>query len=141
MYIPMFGIALYLAVAILKLRDALVGPRLQFATFAVCAAAVIGFHASRPWQPYVNPFIHSTVNQLGEIQPRVRDGSKILFVDDPFDKDDPWVLLFICRLYYGSPQLQVDRAKLMATRPDQAALDSYDLIFAYRDARWIRLKP
>jgi hypothetical protein len=29
----------------------------------------------------------------------------------------------------------------MATRPDQAALDSYDLIFAYRDARWIRLKP
>ena len=89
MYIPMFGIALYLAVAIVKLRDALVGPRLQFATFAVCAAAVIGFHASRPWQPDVNPFIRSTVNQLGEIQPRVRVGSKILFVDDPFDKDDP----------------------------------------------------
>src|SRR5580704_10760967 len=141
MYIPMFGIALYLAVAILKLRDALVGPRLQFATFAVCAAAVIGFHASRPWQPYVNPFIHSTVSQLGEIQSRVRDGSKILFVDDPFDKNDPWVMLFICRLYYGSPQLQVDRAKLLATKPDRAALDSYDLIFQYRDSRWIRLKP
>ena len=48
------------------------------------------------------------------------------------------MLLFICRLYYGSPQLQVDRAKLMATKPDQ---NVYDLIFAYRDARWIRLKP
>ena len=31
--------------------------------------------------------------------------------------------------------------KLMATRPNQAALDSYDLIFQYRDSRWIRLKP
>ena len=141
MYIPMFGIALYLAVAIVKLRDALVGSRLQFATFALCAAAVIAFHDARPWQPYVNPFIHSTVSQLSEIQPRVPNGSKILFVDDPFDKDDPWVLLFICRLYYGLPQLQVDRAKLMATKPDQAALNSYDLIFTYRDSRWIRIKP
>ena len=141
MYIPMFGMALYLAVAIVKLRDALVGSRLQFASFAVCAAVVIAFHAARPWQPYVNPFIHSTVSQLSEIQPRVPNGSKILFVDDPFDKDDPWVMLFICRLYYGSPQLQVDRAKLMVIKPDQAALDSYDLIFQYRDSRWIRLKP
>ncbi len=138
MYIPLFGIALYLAVANVKLRDALVGPRLQFATFALCAAAVIAFHASRPWQPNVNPFIHSTVNQLSVIQPRVPNGSKILFVDDPFDKDDPWVLLFICRLFYGLPDLQVDRAKLMAAKPDQNA---YDLIFQYRDARWIRLKP
>jgi hypothetical protein len=141
MYIPMFGIALYLAVAIVKLRDALVGARLQFATFALCAAAVIAFHAARPWQPYVNPFIHSTVSQLSEIQPRVPNGSKILFVNDPFDKDDPWVLLFICRLFYGLPELQVDREKLMAAQPDQAALNSYDLIFAYRDSRWIRLKP
>jgi hypothetical protein len=141
MYIPLFGIALYLAVAIVKLRDALAGPRLQFATFALCAAAVIVFHAARPWQPYVNPFIHSTVSQLSEIQPRVPNGSRILLVDDPFDKDDPWVLLFICRLFYGLPDLQVDRAKLMATKPDQAALDSYNLIFKYGDSRWIRIKP
>jgi len=141
MYLPLFGIALYLALAIVKLRDALVGPRLQFATFALCAAAVIAFHASRPWQPYVNPFIRSTVRQLSEIQPRVPSGSKVLFVDDPFDKDDTWVLLFICRLYYGLPELQVDRAKLLAAKPDQAALDSYNLIFQYRDSRWIRLKP
>jgi hypothetical protein len=141
MYIPLFGVALYLAVAIVKLRDALVGARFQFATFALCAAAVIAFHVSRPWQPYVNPFIRSTITQLSQIQPRVPSSAKILFVDDPFDKDDPWVMLFICRLYYGSPQLQVDRAKLMATKPDQAALDSYDLIFQYRDSRWIRIKP
>jgi len=138
MYIPMFGMALYLAVAIVKLRDALVGPRLQFASFAVCAAVVIAFHAARPWQPYANPFIHSTVSQLSEIQPRVPNGSKVLFVDDPFDKDDPWVLMFICRLHYGLPELQVDRAKLMAAKPDR---NSYDLIFQYGDARWIRLKP
>jgi hypothetical protein len=141
MYIPLFGIALYLGAAILKLRDALVGRKYQFATFAVCAAALIAFHASRPWQPFVNPLIQPTVRQLSEIQPRVPNGSKILFVDDPFDKDDPWVLLFICRLFYGRPDLQVDRAKLMAAKPDQAALDSYDLIFTYRDSRWIRLKP
>ncbi len=141
MYIPMFGIAFYLAVAIAKLRDALIGPRLQFATLAVCAAAVIAFHASRPWQPMLNPLIRSTASELGEIQPRVPDRSRILFVDDPFDKDDPWVLLFLCRLYYGLAGLQVDRAKLMANKPDTAALNSYDLIFAYRNSRWIRLKP
>ena len=141
MYIPLFGAALYLAVSIVKLRDALLGPRLQFATFAVCAAAVIAFHASRPWKPYVNPFIQTTVAQLSAIQPRVPSSSKILFVDDPFDKDDTWVLLFICRLYYGLPELQVDRAKLLAGQPDQAALNSYDLIFQFRDSRWIRVKP
>jgi hypothetical protein len=140
MYIPLFGIALYLAVAIERLREALAGQRLQFATFAFCAAAVIAFHAARPWQPYVNPLIRSTVKQLGEIQPRVPDGSRILFVDDPFDKDDPWVLLFLCRLYYGLPQLQVDRAKLMLAKPEPAA-DSYNLIFTYRDSRWVRIKP
>jgi hypothetical protein len=141
MYIPLFGIALYLAVAIVKLRDALVGPRIEFATFAVCAAAVIAFHAARPWQPPVNPLIRSTVGQLSEIQPRVPSSSKILFFDDPFDKDDQWVLLFICRLYYGLPQLQVDRAKLMATKPDPAAMASYNLIFTYRDSQLLRLKP
>ena len=141
MYIPLFGIALYLAVAIVKLRDGLLSRRIQFATFAVCAAAVIAFHSSRPWQPLVNPPIRSTVSQLHEIQPRVADRSRILFLDDPFDKDDAWAILFICRLSYGLPQLQVDRAKLMATRPDRAALDSYDLIFTYRESRWTRLKP
>ena len=141
MYIPLFGIALYLAVAIVKPRDALLGRRFQFATFAVCAVAVITFHSLRPWQPLVKPLIRSTVDQLSEIQPSVPGGSKILFIDDPFDKDDQWVLLFLCRLYYGARQLQVDRAKLMASKPDQAVLDSYNLIFTYRDSRWIRLKP
>jgi hypothetical protein len=140
MYIPFFGVALYFAVAIVKLRDALVGRRLQFATFAICAAAMIAFHYARPWQPLVNPLIRSTANQLSEIQPRVPNGSKLLFLNDPFDQDDKWVLLFLCRLYYGLPQLEVDRARLMATQPDQAALDSY-LIFTYRDTRLIRLKP
>src|SRR6202035_1759192 len=51
MYIPLFGIALYLSVAIVKLRDTLVGPRIQFATFSDCTAAVIAFDASRPRQP------------------------------------------------------------------------------------------
>jgi hypothetical protein len=141
MYIPLFGIALYFAVAIVKLRDRLLRPRFQFATFTVCAAAVIAFHSSRPWQPLVNPLIRSTIDQLSEIQPKVPVSSRILFLDDPFDQDDQWVLLFLCRLYYGLPELQVDRAKLMASKPDQAALASYNLIFAYRNSRWIRLKP
>jgi hypothetical protein len=141
MYIPLFGMALYLAVTIVKLRDALVGRRVQLPTFAVCALAVIWFHVSRPWKPLVDPLIRSTVSQLSEIQPRVADHSRILFEDDPFDKDDQWVLMYICRLQYGFPQLQVDRSKLMASKPDPAALKSYDLIFTYRDSRWIRLKP
>lgn len=141
MYIPLFGIALYLAVAIVKLRDAMLGSRMQFATFAICAAALIGFHSLRPWQPQASPLIHSTVIQLSEIQPRVADRSSILFLDDPFDKDDPWVLLFLCRLYYGLPALRVDRVKTMPEKPTQSTIDSYDLIFTYRDSRWIRLKP
>jgi len=141
MYIPLFGVALYLAVAILKLRDALIGRRFQIATFAACATLITVFHSLRPWQPLVNPLIRSTVSELSEIQPRVGDHARILFLEDPFDKDDQWVLLFICRLYYGLPALQVDRAKLMASKPDQAALNSYDLIFTYRDSRLIRLKP
>ena len=141
MYIPLFGIALYLAVAIVKLREAALGSRMQFATFATCAVAVIAFHSLRPWPPQVNPLIRSTVTQLSQIQPSVADRSSILFLDDPFDKDDTWVLLFICRLYYGLPEVRIDRVKTMPEKPDQATIDTYDLIFTYRDSRWVRLKP
>jgi hypothetical protein len=141
MYIPLFGIALYLSAGIIRLREALLGQRFQFATFALCAAAVIWFHSLRPWQPQVNPLIRQTASQLQKIQPHVADRSRILFVNDPFDKDDQWVMFFLCRLFYGNPDLQVDRAKLMTPSPDQAAWNSYNLIFEYRDSRWIRLKP
>ena len=141
MYIPLFGLALFLAVLIVRIRDTVLGARMRFATFAISAAAVIAFHAARPWPAQVNPLIRSTVAQLSEIQPRVPAGSSILFLDDPFEKDDPWVLLFLCRLYYGLPELRVDRVKTMAAQPSQAAIDSYDLVFTYRDSWWIRLKP
>lgn len=140
MYIPLFGIALYLAILVIRLRDAVLGSRMRLATFAGCAAALIAFHSQRPWRPAVNPLIRSTVAQLDRVQPRVAGSSKILFLDDPFDKDDPWVLLFLCRLYYGLPELVVDRVKTMPSPPTRAEIDAHDLIFTFRDARLMRVK-
>ena len=143
MYIPLFGIALYLSIAIVKAREAWIGSssRMQAATFAVCAAAVIVFHFERLWPAQDNSLIQSTVAQLSQVRPRVTSDSKILFLDDPLDTDSGWTLLFICRLYYGLPDLAVDRVKVMSKKPSQAEIDSHDVIFTYRNARWIRLKP
>jgi hypothetical protein len=141
MYIPLFGVALFLASAIVALRDRFAGPVWKPAAFATCALAIIAFHASRPWRPNVNPLIRSTVDQLRQIQPHVSGNARILFVDDPFNEDDQWNLLFMCRLYYGLPDLVVDRVRQMPAKPDQAKMDSYDLIFTYRDSRLVRVKP
>ena len=141
MYIPLFGIGLFLALSIIKLRDRLVGPDWKLATFLVCAAAVVAFHSARPWRPYVNPLIQSTVEQLQKIQPTVHPNARVLFLDDPFSEDDTWDLLYICRLYYRLPGLVVDRVRQMPAKPDQPTIDSYDLVFTYRGTELTRIKP
>ena len=51
-----------------------------------------------------------------------------------------WGLLFICRLYYGMPELQWIGPGCCQRKAGPVAVDSYNLIFTYRDSTLVRIK-
>jgi hypothetical protein len=49
-------------------------------------------------------------------------------------------MLFIVRLSYADPTLQVFRVKEMKQPPTEQEIASYDYVFDYRDGRFFTLK-
>ena len=153
-YIATFGIALYLAAAIVESRKALAkfvtgGPLafatrrlLQFDTFVACLLILLVFHNSRPLveTSSEDKRLKSFAMQINAFQPKIDPSWKILFLDDPFPTGD-WTPLTWLRLYYRAPDLVVDRIKRMPQMPDRNVIDSYDCIFTFDEARLVRLKP
>jgi dolichyl-phosphate-mannose-protein mannosyltransferase len=71
----------------------------------------------------------SIVQQLHQLRPTMRPGSRVLFLDDPLD--DPWQMMFLVKLSYGDRAMEVDRVKLMQQRPSASEIASYDYVFDY----------
>ncbi len=147
MYIPAFGIALYLAATLVLVRDRLISrftPRpsgriaLEAVIFLLCMVALIRYHGVHPLSPPPQDDIGPLVVKLAELRPRIP--SRILFLDDPFSTEE-WTPLFVCRLYFHSLTVVADRIKMLPYKPDQAAIDSYDVIYTYSAGRYTRVKP
>jgi len=143
MYIPAFGIALYLAVLLVKIRQALL-TRLRktnvepsamatAATFLLCTVALARFHSSHPLPVLSSQdfWVKTAVEQVAKTPLNLHEGSRILFLDDPLRKDEGIVLVYIFRLYYRIHDLTVDRMKSIPETPNQAAIDAYDLLLHY----------
>lgn len=154
-YIPSFGIALFMAQFIVECRRALAwvvvgddgipAPQtrrlLQFDTFLFCLIILVAFHRSRPLGEVsaADNMLRSLVSQLRGTQPRVAQNSRVLILDDPTPED--YAVLFILRLYYRAPDLEVDRAKTVAAKPTRGDFESYDRIFAFNGGSLVRVKP
>jgi hypothetical protein len=79
----------------------------------------------------------SIVDQVHQLRPALRPGSRVLFLDDPLDeKLGTSGMLFLMQLSYGDRHLTVDRAKSMPSAPDAAKIASYDYVFDYRLGRF-----
>jgi hypothetical protein len=143
MYIPLFGMALYFALLLVNVRERLIRTTFirQLVTFILCVAALIPLHASHPLPgpSAADRLVRSTVVQLAQLQPTVNKNAKILFLDDPFQTDE-YTPLFILRLYYGFPDLVVDRVKILSPKPTQAQIDSYDILFTFDRWHLVRLR-
>jgi hypothetical protein len=148
-YIPAFGVALYFAATLVFVRDRMVArftPRplapiaLEAVTFLLCMVALIRFHGYHSLSPPQAGLMEPLVVKLAELRTRVPAPARILFLDDPFTTDE-WTPLFVCRLYFHNKNLVADRIKMLPYKPDQAAIDSYDVIFTYSGGRYIRVKP
>jgi len=136
LYIPMFGWALYLAVLLVMAKDRMLGARPAWAValFAVVAGVLVIAHGRKVTPPHVQPEIRAAYEQLRDLHAPIKPGGRILFLDDPFPKEQ-WHPVFISRLLYRDRELQVHRVKTMETRPDAA---SYDLVVDWVDGRYIR---
>jgi hypothetical protein len=143
-YIPYFGWVLYVAAALVEGTRRLLArlpratwlqPVCSVALFLVVGTAMYFLNARIGWANVTTvsqegELSRSVVEQVHDLQPSLRRGSKILFRDDPFDQ--PHQMAFLMCLSYRDASLVVDSAKFMKAPSNVAA---YDYVFDYRMGR------
>jgi len=149
-YIPFFGWVLYAATILVCSTQFLwfLLPNsfaanlswLRASVLFVTVGALLLHYYRRPWRedldalslgPEQQRFV---VEQLHALRPVLRHGSRILFLDDPYD--NPWRMLFLVQLSYHDSSLEVNRAKSMSPPPGAKEVASYDYVFDYHLGRF-----
>lgn len=151
-YVPLFGWVLYSA-ALVDLCAAyawklLSGPpapvlyALRSSVLFIAIVLVLTHYYRRPWAKdlawhFEEPDLHqSVVEQLHQLRPELRRGSRVLFLDDPYTPDDGYRMLYLMALSYHDATIQVERAKRMPHPLTQEQIASYDYVFDYRLGRF-----
>ena len=141
LYIPLLGWALYAGCLFQWLCDGLVrslglvrfDTAVRFATFVAAAAFIANTHAailaetSLPLRSNQNDN-RRLIERLRIVHPQLPRGSRLLLVDDPLHSG--FEFLFLARLAYADPTLEVDRIKMMRTPPSGSELTPYDFVLA-----------
>jgi hypothetical protein len=153
-YLPFAGWTLYTATVLVMLRRAIV--RFLPETFPlsltsarasqvflslILAAFLAPLHAresAKTLKHYmsVQPPSREIISGLAGLQPVLRRGARILFVNDPFPADS-YFLLFTARLLYRDMTIQVDRKQIQSVAESNYA--HYDAVFGFRDGRVVKL--
>jgi hypothetical protein len=152
-YIPLMGAALYIGALFERLRDLLFAwaslrPRpaaaAKWTALAAVAAVIIHAHAARLGPVSIrvrqeHDDLRRIIEQLQRAHPRLPRGASLLLVDDPLP--DGFAVLFLARLAYGDPTLEVDRIKMLGVPPAGDEIIRYDYVLAggweLRDMRGI----
>jgi hypothetical protein len=145
-YLTLPGWYLFAAAAIVAARDSFAAPRLalQAATFALMALILFPLHwrqkpLGNQWVAEAHATVRGVAGHLREVAGPLPRAAKVLFVSDPYPKDE-WMLTFIFRLYYRDAEIRVDRARAMRVPPDAEAQASYDRLFI-TDGRTLTALP
>jgi hypothetical protein len=150
-YIPLFGWALFAATVLVRGSEYLwrhlprpsspvLSPAFRAPALFILAALLLLHYYRRPARDILyrvsldQDLQKSVVEQLHALQPALRHGSRILFLDDPID--DRYQLLYLIQLSYRDRALQVDRVKWMPQPPGAKEIASYDYLFDYRLGRF-----
>lgn len=156
--IPLTGLWIYAAMFAVRIGDVLrvwfrrVWPtrRAHVPAFArpilvvICAAALLlrSHPASEPvyqaWLAHHYGRIAAVTAQFRELHPSLPRGSRVLIVNDPFG-EFTWETYYILQLLYRDETMVINRLGMMSSKPDAAALASYDHIFSFENGRVVEL--
>jgi hypothetical protein len=140
LYIPLMGWALYIGCLFQRVAGGLVrlappraGAAVKFAALAAAAALVIHVHSVKlkgysVLERNAHAKMRRFIGRLRTIHPRLPRGSSLLLVDDPLPSG--FAVLFLARLAYGDPALEVDRIKMLPAAPSEDDLIRYDYVLA-----------
>ncbi len=138
LYLPMAGWSLYAAVLLAMARRFLAGllsVRLQIASVValpVLLALFLAPHHRRESAKTLRIFesVQPPSRQLAAellcLRPDLPHGARVLFVDDPFPRNE-YFLLFLTRLLYRDMGITVDRSHVA---------NNYDAVFTFRQGHW-----
>jgi hypothetical protein len=137
LYLPSVGWALYAAQALRLLLPSRVGMVTKAAIFLGIACVLAPFHFRESQKTLSNfllaqPPTRAMTSELLREQPQMKPGARILFVDDPFPKDD-YFLLSLTRLLYHDMTIQVTRTSVQPC--PVAEYGNYDVVLLYRQGK------
>jgi hypothetical protein len=154
LYIPLVGWAIFGAVVFVDLVEALArvlerepwGKRLGHGGVVALLVAVAVFFWARQNREYKRTHAAPVMASLGHeswdviqqfraLNPRVRPGSKVAFLDDPFHS---WDMLFVAELWFRDRSLDIHVARHGPLTPDELA--RMDYIFTFTDGKLTELK-
>jgi hypothetical protein len=136
-YIPLFGWALYAAALLRRIAE-----RRPQLVFGATIAGLFAFYYSKGWDVdsvrREAPVVRELSTQLRKAHPQIPRGSKLLFVNDPYDP--AWEnMTFLVQLIYRDDSLIVERLKNMPARPSDDAMAKYQHVFDYSGGRLLEL--
>jgi hypothetical protein len=80
------------------------------------------------WVPGTYAAVRNVIAPLIARDPTMPRGAKVLFLDDPYPKEE-WMLTFIFRLVYRDNTIRVDRAKMWPELAQEPARSQYQRVF------------
>jgi len=143
LYLPLAGLALYLAAFLVGIKDKLPTGVPRFATIALflATAAVAGTINAKHW-PIAPDGRESSYrishDQFVQLYPHMERGARILFIHTPFD--DNYDMVFLLRLLYRDDHLFI--TELNGPKEQRIPLDHlghYDHIFDYENNHFVEL--
>ena len=143
LYLPLPGLALYLASFLVGIKDKLLAAVPRFATIALflATAAVAGAVHAKHWpaapDARLSPY-RTAHDQFQRLYPRMEPGARLLFVHTPFEQN--YDMVFLLRLMYHDDHLFITE---MDGPPEQRIplerLGHFDHIFDYENNRFVEL--
>ena len=141
-YIPLVGYSLYAASALLQLRGKCfqwmpdsAHRTMQAITFCLAFLLLFNLHAGNIVVEAEDARLRQTAFQLRALNLKAKGEGRLLFLKDSFEKED-WSLLYICRLLYNNPALEVDRIKRMTETPTAAEQQAYMYVLTHDGAKY-----
>jgi hypothetical protein len=157
LYLPLAGMALYVAVCLVRFKEALwrlfsealvagasppaASPVSASVALFVATALVISTIDHRHWpcapDPQFSPY-KNTIAEFSRLYPTLPHGSKLLFVHSALDEN--WDLVFLLRLFYRDTDLWL--TQLNGPEGQRIPIDRlphYDHIFDYEKGHYVEL--
>jgi hypothetical protein len=145
--VPSVGWAVYLSGLLDLLLERMAGRWMrvhkaaQVLVFAALAVKVapwqrkwIEIHANQQHQTQAR--YRQYIEQIHALIPAPRKGARVLLISDADGRDD-WDVCFVIRLFYGDPQLVVDRMTAWNQRHVRVDPASYDYVLDWVDNRFV----